>query len=156
MCATLRPGGPSGATTSNHQVAAGSGSNGGPAGPCVAIGGVQARLLATERPPAPPAAAAAVSTGRSARTASAGGGAPARAVTAGPDPPWVPVYEPEDAGAAVAAAVVQLPAATAPLPPEFKSEVANLPIRRALLPEKHFCVLSHHSVRFHSGGGACL
>lgn len=156
VCATLRPGGPTGATISNHQVAASSGSNGGSAGPCVAIGGVQARLLAAEPSPAPPAAAAALPPARSMRMASAGGGAPARAVTAGPDPCWVPVYEPEDAGAAVAAAVVQLPPATAPLPPEFESEVATMPIRRVLLPDKHSCVLSHHPVRVRSGDGACF
>ena len=136
-----------GDVTSSHQVAASAGraaeSGMAPSCDCVAIGGVLARLLTLQLPAGVRAAgadaaqinaAAALASDRrteNARASRHGGHTPAGLAAGGPDPTWVPLFEEteEDALAAAAAPLIQLPPAAAPLPPHFGESVAALPIR---------------------------
>lgn len=129
--AVLRPGAISGGVTSAHRVAVSAGGTDGPGttGMCLALDGVQARLL-TAAPRSPALAAARP------QPVSASADAPAAAprapvlVSAGPDPGWTPAFESDDEGAAAPGQeLVQLPAAAAPLPPGFEGAVAALPLR---------------------------
>ncbi len=137
MGAAVQPPRPAGSVESSHCLAAAGpcarGASGSTPGPCLAIGGVQARLIVAGASADPLAAAAGQPASAPAATARALSAAqPERAhVSRGPDPAWVPhfaaSYEDDERGARGAA--VQLPPPRAPLPPAFQAAVAALPVR---------------------------
>ena len=145
--AALSASGIDGDVTSSHQVAARAGrareASMAPPCPCVAIGGVLARLLTSQLPAGTQTAgavaaqthrAAALASDRGAldvRASRQGGRNPAGIAAAGPDPTWVPLFEEtdEEALAAAVAPLIQLPPPAAPLPLHFCEPVAALPIR---------------------------
>lgn len=134
MGAAVQPPRPDGSVESSHGVAAvGRGMSDDSLGPCLAIGGVQARLIATGAAAGPTAAAAAQPSMPSApadRSVPFGKHKHASAAK-GPDPDWVPQFVASyaDDERAARGAAVQLPPPRAPLQLAFESAVAALPVR---------------------------
>jgi len=135
--AAVQPPRPAGLVESSHSLAAAGprvhGASGGSPGPCLAISGVQARLIAAGASAGPVAAEAGQTASAPAPAARAlSAGKPERALASrGPDPAWVPQFAAsyEDDARAARGAAVQLPPPRAPLPPAFQAAIVALLVR---------------------------